>query len=247
MSPPTISPTHTDPTSRLANEPALPPAPPAHEESPPVGEVSTWQRFHLIGGGGYIPPFARIFGSASTYEAAAPSHQGGQVLAQFGYSVLSRPNVDLRVGLHYSQNFLSTPPNSPNSSSFQYLSLAAFFEGTYLPHRQFGLGAQVRAGYAAVSASSVDAGFPYSAHFSFSEDKGFGLGAAAFITTWNQALRLGVNIDWLPTGVAVDPPNRQTTSNGQRIAFDSPIHVSVPPQWGIFAAVDIFQVIRNFQ
>lgn len=217
--------------------PALPatphPAAPATEAASP----STWSRFHLVAGGGFNFPQTDIYVDNPIYERAAPEHRGGHFFLQPGFSVFSHENADVRLGFHYGHHFFSSPQSSANRSNYQSLSLAAFVEASYLPHRHFGFGGQARLGWTSISADQVDVGLPVTANFAFGSDNAIGLGASLFVTTWNQAIRLGLALDTTPGGgihISVPPP-------------DAPIPVHLAPRWGVFGGVDIFQIIRNAQ
>ncbi len=230
--PPSSRRSHAQTADSRASEPQEDPSVEAVPD--PAPSSSLWNRFHLVAGGSYNFS-TKVYADSSAYERAAPGHTGAQFFIQPGFSVLSRENADVRVGLHYGHHFLSSSRSYNGNSAFQIIELGAFAEGAYIPHPQFGIGLQGRLSYSALSANSVDVGLPVTANFGFPSDGSIGLGASIFLTTWNQALRLGASLDTVSTGITLSmpPPN-------------APLPVQVSPVWAVFSAVDVFQVIRNF-
>ena len=123
------------------------------------------------------------------------------IFFQPAISAVSLPNFDFRVGADFRISPLGVARRTgAPDSSITATSIAGMVEGTYLPHRHFGIGLNLAVGYMGLSSSNADVGAPYSATFDFGQQGGAYVGAQLFLTSWNQALRLGVSVDSMPGG-----------------------------------------------
>ncbi|MFO1463846.1 MAG: hypothetical protein U1F66_08700 [bacterium] len=256
MTPPVVDPLHADagappPPSADAGPP---PPPPPVADAPPVRRVvpesdanpnpapatptgpNAWDKLHLVIGGGYN--FGTSFAPGSEpFRHAAPGYTGGNLFFQPSYTLFQNNFFDFRLGAGLGLQFLSIPrrPGSVDSS-VTALSLDGIAEGNFSFHQHFGLGLNIALGYQGLMSSNADVGTPFTASFDWGSQGGFHLQPQLYAHTWNQAIRAGVELSWMPAGFGLP------TSRGQPDLLINP-----GPSWTLFFAIDPVRMIRNIQ
>jgi hypothetical protein len=258
MTPPVVDPLHADAGPAPSPEPANPPvaapvvnpaplaAQPPNTANPapqPAESASSYDpnsflgRFHFVIGGGYNFG-TRVNPSAEPFSSAAPSYTGGSLYFQPSYSLFNPSGIfDLRLGANLATHILSIP-RSPGStsSSVNGLALAGLVEGNLNIHQHFGIGLNASLGYMGLMSSDADVGAPFTASFDWGEQGGLYVGAQLYALTFNQAIRLGVALDSMPTGFGLP------TAPGQ-----PDLLVGYGPAWTIFAGLDPFRIVDFVQ
>jgi len=257
MTPPVVDPLHAGPgapppaDTSAAPPPAVTAAPPpvrvvtpepeAPASPPPAASDAAtgptlMDRFHFVIGGGYNFG-TKIAPSDAPFSTAAPSYRGGSLYFQPSFSVFQNNLFDLRLGANLGVAPLSIP-RSPGSvdSSVTALSLGGLVEGNLSFHQHFGLGLNASLGYMGLISSDADVGAPFTASFDWGSEGSLHVGAQLYAHTWNQAIRVGVGLDAMPTGFSL------ATAPGQ-----PDLLVNYGPTWTIFLGLDAIRMIRNFQ
>jgi len=121
-------------------------------------------------------------------------------------------------------------------SSVTALSLGGLVEGNLSFHQHFGLGLNATLGYMGLISSDADVGAPFTASFDWGSEGSLHVGAQLYAHTWNQAIRVGVGLDSMPTGFSL------ATAPGQ-----PDLLVNYGPTWTLFIGLDAIRMIRNFQ
>lgn len=220
------------PVRRVTPEPEPAAPPPADSAT----ERNAWDNLHLVIGGGYNFGTSVAAGS-EPFRSAAPNYTGGSLYIQPSYSLFQNRLFDFRLGASLGIFPLSIP-RSPGSvdSSVTALSLSGMGEANVSFHQHFGLGLNFALGYMGTMSSNADVGAPFTATLDWGSEGGLHVGAQLYAHTWNQAIRLGVGLDAMPTGFGL------TTAPGQ-----PDLLVNYGPTWTVFLGVDPVRMIRNFQ